>query len=228
MLKQCKRSQEPYPGTVVPGRIERLFVVLLLPALFFAPVGCGTVRPDRNEETVVINEAFLPAGIQSGQLAPGLSVLYFYDYYRHIMNMPQGERLRKKGKPGPPLLQLNHRFGKDVEVFDSGQSQGVGMVLEGFLHLDQPGTYIFQAKTNDGFELYLAGRLLISDPGVHGDRLSKKAGITVTGAGWFPVHMKYFQRKGTAALTLMWQQPGDSGMTVVPGEAYAHLPGGAR
>jgi len=170
---------------------------------------------------LIIEGAQHPARVQKGQLSPGLSVLYFYDLYRYIYQMPQGELIAKKGKPGPPILQLDHRF-NDGEVFDSGQSKGVGMVMTGYLHLEQPGQYAFQALSNDGFEMKINDQLIINDPEVHKDKLSAPGQLTVAEGGWFPVNIKYFQRKGTATLVLYWKPPGTDAFIVVPGPAYAH------
>ena len=43
-------------------------------------------------------------------------------------------------------------------------------------------------------------------------------------AGWYPMLIKYFQKKGTAALSLYWKPPGAAEFSVIPAEAYAHLP----
>lgn len=162
-----------------------------------------------------------PAAVAAEQMQPGLTTMYFYDFYRYVSSMPKGEQIARKGKPGPPVRQLNHRF-ENQPVFDSGQNKGVGMIMEGYFYLPQPGEYLFQAVSNDGFELLVNNVLVVSDPGVHGARFSEKGRITVAGAGWFPVQIRYFQRKGTAALELYWQPPGSSAMSIVPAEVYAH------
>lgn len=95
--------------------------------------------------------------------------------------------------------------------------------MRGYLHLDRPGKYLFQALSNDGFELYIDGNLIVSDPKVHGDRLSESGQFNVGRGGMFPVEIKYFQRKGTAALRLFWQPAGASMYTIIPSSVYSHL-----
>lgn len=166
-----------------------------------------------------------PADLQEEKLEPGLSVLYFYGFYRNLAQMPRGKkRVLKVGIPGKPIPYLNHQFGEG-EVFDSGRAKGVGMQMDGFIRFEKPGDYVFQARTNDGFRLFIDEHRIINDPAVHSDRLSETAIVKVSEPGWYPMRVRYFQRKGTAALQLFWQEPGKSQQVPVPAEAYAHLPG---
>ncbi|MDW7771851.1 MAG: PA14 domain-containing protein [Desulfobulbaceae bacterium] len=183
--------------------------------------GCAALK--HKKEPLVVGQPQHPAGIEANRIQPGLSVLYFYDLYRYMYQMPKGDAIIRKGTPGPPILQLNHRFG-DGKVFDSGVNKGVGMVMTGYLHLEQPGPYAFQAKSNDGFELYINDNLLISDPAVHGDKVSEPGLMTAAEGGWFPVMIKYFQRKGTATLELYWKPPGAESFAIIPPEVYGHQP----
>ena len=81
-----------------------------------------------------------------------------------------------------------------------------------------------QALSNDGFILYLAEKLAINDPEQHSDRLSNVAFVEIQKPGWYPVMIEYFQRKGTAALKLMWKQPGTNDFIPLPPSVYAHRP----
>jgi hypothetical protein len=168
-----------------------------------------------------------PAGLQNGALdpstlSPGLSVLYFEGKYRFVKEMPKGSWAKDVGSTGQPVLVLNHQFG-DGEIYDSGRSQKVGVQLEGFIHLAKQGKYAFQALSNDGVEIYINGELIVSDPRVHGDKLSEAGEVFVNDAGWKSFLVRYFQRKGTAALKFYWRSPGSHSFEIVPEEAYGHL-----
>ena len=177
-----------------------------------------------NEKTIQpAQQLQYPSEVKTKQLKPGLSVIYFHDKYLHIKEMPTGKRIVKYAHPGPPILKIDHRFGRG-EVFDSGRSQAVGMIMSGYFHLEEPGVYQFQAHSNDGFQLYINNSLVINDPGVHPDRLSDPGRIEVVKEGWYPVELKYFQRKGTAILELYWQTPGSDAFTIIPERVYAHQP----
>jgi len=107
--------------------------------------------------------------------------------------MDKGKDAKKSGKPGPPVTSLDHSFTGGAEVLDSGRSAGVALELSGFIRLEQAGQYVFQSNSNDGFRLYIDGKLLIDDPDVHADHLSEEALFEVTEAGWYWIGIRYFQ-----------------------------------
>lgn len=154
-------------------------------------------------------------------LQPGLAVLYFNEFFRHLDQMPKGARAQKEGKIGKPIPMLNHQFGKE-EVFDSGRKEGVGVQLTGFLKLSQIGEYGFQARSNDGIRVSLDDHVMIDDPNVHSDRWSNQAVVAIVKPGWYSLQVLYFQRKGTAAIELYWRRPGDTKFEIIPPAAYAH------
>lgn len=201
--------------------LKTAIFICLLTGLFF---GCSTLNIITGKSDIY-ELGSPPADLQEEKLEPGLSVLYFYGFYRNLAQMPRGEkRVLKVGIPGKPIPYLNHQFGEG-EVFDSGRAKGVGMQMDGFIRFEKPGDYVFQARTNDGFRLFIDEHRIINDPAVHSDRLSETAIVKVSEPGWYPMRVRYFQRKGTAALQLFWQEPGKSQQVPVPAEAYAHLPG---
>ena len=73
--------------------------------------------------------------------------------------------------------------------------------MKGYLNLTEPGIYEFQALSNDGIVLRMSGQTVLSDPAQHSDNLSNIGRVTVLTAGWYPIIVEYFQRKGTAALS---------------------------
>lgn len=227
MTPSCHITTRPDGGNMVLPFLHSLyhtFFVIVISLVFLGLVsGCAKEVPVEKPLNVIDN-VLHPHIVAQDELKPGLSVLYFHQLYRHVSQMPKDEKIALKGKEGPPVLYLDHVFAKDVNIFDSGDSRGVGMFMSGYFHLPVAGSYIFQAKTNDGFEMFINDILILSDPGVHGDRLSDKSMVTVSEGGWFPVSIKYFQRKGTAALSLYWQPEGDRELSVVPKVVYAHVP----
>jgi hypothetical protein len=160
----------------------------------------------------------------AGALSPGLEVLYFYGKFRHIDKMPTGSEALRAGKPGKPILRLDHDFGEEP-VFDSGVNRAVGLQMTGVIHLTAFGTYIFQAKSNDGIRVSIGPRIVADDPTVHADRFSEPVSLAIERPGWYPIQVLYFQRKGTAAIDLQWQRPGEATFESVPPAALAHLPG---
>jgi hypothetical protein len=155
----------------------------------------------------------------------GLAVIYLPGKFRHTEEMPAGKSLLQLGRPGAPIALFNHRFGRG-EVFASGLARGIGLEAAGFIHLDRPGTYGFKALSNDGIRVWIAHRPVVDDGEWHstGDRFSAPLMFQNPQAGWAPIRLRYFQRKGTATLKLFWQPPGSEGYEVIPASAYAHSP----
>ena len=159
-------------------------------------------------------------------LKSGLAVLYFHKFKaRHLEKLPSGKQAIFDGKPGKPIPYLNHAFGKK-NVFDSGTRKLIGMQMSGFLKLSTTGTYGFKAFANDGIRIWINNELVADDPEWHakGDRYSEPLSIDISKAGWHPMLLRYFQRKGTATLRMYWKRPGEKDYSIIPAEAYAHDP----
>ncbi len=152
---------------------------------------------------------------------PGMAVYFRYSFYRHIDKMPTDDSMIAEGKPGQPVTFLNHQFKESV--FDSKSEKGVGVFLNGYLKMDVAGTYQFKAMSNDGIRVTLNGEIVVLDPTVHSDRFSDIGQVTIAKPGWYPLTVKYFQRKGTARLELYWLPPGGKDFEIVPAAAYGHI-----
>lgn len=163
--------------------------------------------------------------IDSTSLEPGLAVLYNEKWYKHVDEMSDRERDLEGWRSGKPILYIDHQFGSGT-VFGSGLSRKVGVRMTGYIHLTAPGEWGFKAYANDGIRVIVNGQVVVDDPQLHmgGDRFSKPRTMTVDQAGWYPLLIKYFQKKGTAALSLYWKPPGAAEFSVIPAEAYAHRP----
>lgn len=191
--------------------MKQLVLFVLLLSLF----ACSAQNVTNNENSVPV--ARQPYTGLADKLSPGLATHYLDGFYRHVRQMAPAD----KGRPGTPVLNLDHRFGEG-EVFASGKSRGIGVEFSGYIHLSSSGVYQFQALSNDGVEVTIGGQRVAWDPTVHSDRLTAIEKLQVSSAGWYPVTVRYFQRKGTAALILYWQQPEETAMSVIPPAAFGH------
>lgn len=197
------------------SRIGNSFIILMISIISLALItGCG-------KDNVKESAASMAPKPLDAELSPGLSVLYVYSKIRHIDQMPSDRRFKKKGKPGPPIKMINHKFGNG-NVFDSGQSQGVLMSMNGYLKCPEPGIYTLQAISNDGIRIFVGEKMVLEDPDVHSDRASEPGNVEIASPGWYPLKIKYFQRKGTATLILIWKKPGDAEFKPIAPEFLAH------
>lgn len=149
--------------------------------------------------------------------APGLAVEYLRIKVRHVDEVIAAGL----GSRGEPLPALDYNSG-DGPVLTSGRSDEVGAHIRGLIHFPEPGTYIMTIQSNDGVRLKIDDKLVIEDPEVHGDQYSEYADVVITEAGWYPMYLVYFERKGTSTLELYWQPPGAGGFELVPAEAFRH------
>jgi len=197
--------------------IKIIFTMVFV--LFFIIIGCGGITPDKknNPSSKILNNDL-------SQLQPGLSVIYIFKKYRNINQIPVGAAALRMGQVGEPIPIINHQSRKNESVFTSVHSQGVAMVMDGFLKLTKTGVYRWRALSNDGVRMFINNIMIFEDPGVHGDRLTPAGTLQISKSGMLPVRIVYFQRKGTAALKLYWQSPGTDKFSLVPADVYFHQP----
>ncbi|MCG6929308.1 MAG: hypothetical protein LJE64_02025 [Desulfofustis sp.] len=168
-------------------------------------------------------EKLIPEEVSTERLKSGLSVVYFLDYFeRNLDAIPNPGESGYQSVKGRPILELDHQFGTD-EVFDSGASRGVAMRMTGYLHIAETGDYQFQALSNDGVRVLLGGEIIVDDAEQHSDRLSNIGYAVLDEPGYYPLVIEYFQRKGTAALKLLWKTPGAGDFVPIPQNGYVHL-----
>jgi hypothetical protein len=156
-------------------------------------------------------------------MAPGLPVFYRYAFYRHMNQMASDRKMMAEGEPGQIVSQLDHNFEAEANIYDSHEAKGVGVFFPGYLKMSVSRVYRFKAMANDGIQVHVNGVRVVYDPAVHSDRYSGVGEISISAPGWYPLAVKYFQRKGTARLTLYWQTPGATDFVVIPAEALGHL-----
>lgn len=147
------------------------------------------------------------------QLQPGLAVGYSIGYVQRL-----GEIVAPKNHDAPPLEKLD--YVGDGKVLTAEYEMGVSADIRGFIKLDAPGLWKFQVTSNDGVRVTLGGKKILEDDYVHSDRVSDLVTVEVKEPGWYPLHVLYFQRKGTYALQLFWQKPGGA-KEIVQAEAFA-------
>jgi hypothetical protein len=165
--------------------------------------------------------------VDPNSLQPGLAVYYLEGFWRRVKQMPGPDEFLKNGKPGKSITKIDHRFGNG-NVFDSGRTRGIGVQMVGFIHLARSGEWHFKVRSNDGIEVVVGETTVVSDPGVHFDRFSDPMGFQVETSDWYPILLRYFQRKGTATLEFYWKPPGEQEFTIIPERAYWHLQNSAQ
>ena len=198
---------------------------LTLSAALVLAIGAMEAHAQRDDDDdAPMSGQPMPAEPQpaAADLAPGLAVRYYRNFFRHIDELVDWKKYRD-GEAGEPLPMLDYKVGKGA-VLTSGTEDGVGAEITGFIRLDKPGLYFFAVESNDGVRITLGGARVLDDPDVHGDRFSDPAQVEIAEPGWYPLHIDYFERKNTSTLKLHWLEPDSDGgtMPLVPAEVFAH------
>ena len=87
------------------------------------------------------------------------------------------------------------------------------------LKIDIPGVYTFGMNSDDGSQLYINGKLVVDNDGIH--PTINRLGSIKLGTGIHPVEIRYFQGPRRAiALQLFYQPPNGYRQIVPPGIIY--------
>lgn len=139
----------------------------------------------------------------------------------------QGEGLKYAGYEGQwnvlpdfsslTAVQTGVARGLDLSVMP--RQENFGLVFSGYVNVPQSGVYQFWLNSDDGSQLFLAGRELINNDGVHG--MIEVSGAMVLEAGWHPIEIRYFQGVGGLGLELYWKGP-DFGRTRLRGRSLGY------
>ncbi len=166
-------------------------------------------------------EVARPAAPQpdAAALSDGLAVEYYYDDFRDTSL--SNTAARGPGEAGPPLPQLNYQSGIG-KVLTSDATDFVGAKITGFLQFDEAGRWELKVTSNDGVRLTVGEAMLFEDMAPHPDYDSPPLAIDVPEAGWYPVHILYYERKQTSTLRLWWKRPNATSFDIVPAQAFKH------
>ncbi|WP_282094399.1 PA14 domain-containing protein [Epibacterium ulvae] len=161
-----------------------------------------------------------PADPQPTGLAPGLAVKYAYP--SDVKSLSKAVSALKRAKPGPDLAGLDYR---DTEIGEktltSDRAEQVAAEITGFVKIDKPGTHVIDFLVNDGMRATLGGQIVGEFDGRQPCEETFAVEVDVPKAGWYPLHLVYFQRTRTACLHM---RMGAAGKRVnwMPDAAFGH------
>ncbi|HEX2983300.1 MAG TPA: PA14 domain-containing protein, partial [Ignavibacteriales bacterium] len=98
------------------------------------------------------------------------------------------------------------------------QQEDFGLLFEGYIQVPITGVYTFYIDTDDGSQLFLNGKKVIDNDGLHGT--GERAYEVALEAGVYPVKLPFFQ--GGAAKTLIFQckEPGKQKQNVPDAQLF--------
>lgn len=165
-----------------------------------------------------------PAGKQSG-VRPGLTVKYAYlgPPPAKIQSLSAAKSLVKSGgKPGQPLRGLDYReVGKTAPTLTHPENYNVSADIRGMIKFDAPGVYVIETWSNDGIEATISGKVVGQFDGRQACSANYQYEVEVPKAGWYPLHVYYFQKYGGKCLMMKWGKKGAK-LNWVPNSAFGH------
>jgi predicted esterase len=82
-------------------------------------------------------------------------------------------------------------------------------LYEGYIKITTAGTYTFYTASDDGSKLYINGKQVVNNDGLHA--LQEKSGSVYLTAGSHPIRVTYFERYGSSeSLSVSYKGPGIS------------------
>jgi hypothetical protein len=162
-----------------------------------------------------------PANPQPGNVQSGLNVKYAWNgTQRKIRDLSHAKSLLPNAEVGTPLLGLDYRdTNKGDPVLTFGESVNVVADINGYIRFDSPGIYELETWSNDGLEAFVGGQQIGFVRGIQGCEANQRTEVEVPKAGWYPLHIVYFQKLGTSCLMMKWGKQGED-FTWTPDSAF--------
>ncbi len=96
--------------------------------------------------------------------------------------------------------------GKKLDIKLEGMSEHFGVRFEGVLEPKEEGNYQFSLASDDGAKLYIDGRQVIDNDGIHPSSEVKTGRVKLT-AGPHIVRVDYFEQSGQEEIYFGWSGP---------------------
>lgn len=162
-----------------------------------------------------------PANPQPKGLKPGLTVSYAYP--KDVKTLRGAQKALEQGaERGPNLAGLDYRdTSRGEPVLTAKRDEFVAADIRGFVRFDAPGVYTIDFLTNDGIRATVGGKVVGKFDGRQTCQETFAEEVEVPQAGWYPIHVLYFQRLNTACLH-MRAGPKGKRVTWMPNAAFGH------
>jgi hypothetical protein len=111
--------------------------------------------------------------------------------------MPDFSKLKPKKEGKLP----SGRF--DLSVRD--RDDGFGLVFNGDFHCPVDGEYVFATSSDDGSQLFIDGKKVVDNDGLHGE--VNREGKVLLKAGKRRLEVRFFEKTGDESLKVSWKMP---------------------
>jgi mono/diheme cytochrome c family protein len=159
-------------------------------------------------EAVAIAMFLLRDQVPSGE-AIALEGLQYELYEKDFPEIPEFNRLTptSTGKVPTPTVSVTKR------------KSAYAIRFSGDVNVTKPGKYKFYTESDDGARLYVDGKLLVDNGGIH--PAQERSGEVELKPGPHSFVLQYFQGGGEAVLKVRWRGP-DIEKQEIPAMAFSH------
>lgn len=130
-----------------------------------------------------------PIEVSPSEIRPGLNKKVY-------KGNPKGQLIEEKVED-KPIDFLFHT--KEKRTYKSPFT----IEWDGLIKIEQDDTYTFTLGSDDGSELFINGKRIINNGGLH--RLVEKRQAVYLASGFYRLHLKYFDQGGGAIVYLKWK-----------------------
>lgn len=92
----------------------------------------------------------------------------------------------------------------------------------GFINIPESSNYVFRTISDDGSELFIEGKKVVDNGGLHGP--DPKDGEVQLKQGRYPIRLRFFQGGGGKAVSLQWIRHGEEAFSVIPSALLSYDP----
>ncbi|MFA5418297.1 MAG: family 20 glycosylhydrolase [Bacteroidales bacterium] len=171
-----------YKDSIVISKKVVIKAQIVLPSGFVSHTVTGKFEP------AVYSNATEVENLQSG-------IKYTY-YEGLITNVDSMKNMEQKSSG----VISKFEFPAATSVFN------FALKYDGYIQIHESGIYTFYTYSDDGSVLYIDGRMVINNNGVHGDQ--ERRGQIALNAGFHKISAVYFQSGGGKSLMVSMQTPG--------------------
>lgn len=132
-------------------------------------------------------------GIAVEQPQPGLKVYFYEGEWNSLPDFTQ-------------LIPAETKRSTKINLQLFPKTNDFGLRFHGFIQIPTPGIYTFYTNSDDGSSLSIHNQRIVSNDGLHG--LREEAGKVALQAGFHPITIDFFQKKGGLGLEVYFQGPG--------------------
>jgi len=131
----------------------------------------------------------------------------YYEYYENYRgaSLPDFDKLTPKARGIVPAISL---------PIPNVQANHMALRFKSTLVVPRDEFYEFYLRSDDGSRMYINGRLLIANDGMHGP--TEKVGRIALRKGGAPIQVEYFDGGGEQHLSLEWRGPGSPRRSIGP------------